>query len=275
MYAKVFSQIYDGTLCTKGPWQALVTFQQLLVLADQDGSVDMTTGAIARRTTIPLEIIELGIGELLKADPESRTPVEDGKRIVPLSEGRTWGWRIVNYKHYRDLKREEDRRAYHREYWHKRKAKESTDSTETQHTQPSQPIAEAKAKAEALKDIEPAALVGGAAVYRVPDCPYKELQDLYHEECPSMARVLVMTAMRQKNLMARWRQVCSEDKMDKASGLDWFRWYFQTAHKSKFLTGCAGGKGDRVWKADFEWLINGSNFAKVVEGRYSNERATT
>lgn len=151
MYAKVFSQIYDGTLCTKGPWQALVTFQQLLVLADQDGNVDMTTGAIARRTTIPLEIIELGIGELLKADPESRTPVADGKRIVPLSEGRAWGWQIVNYKHYRDLKREEDRRAYHREYWHKRKDK-LNDSTKTQQPQPNQPIAEAKADTEAKKE---------------------------------------------------------------------------------------------------------------------------
>src|SRR6187399_200096 len=148
MYAKVFSQIYDGTLCTKGPWQALVTFQQLLVLADMEGHVDMTASAIARRTTIPLEIIELGIVELLKDDPESRTPTEQGRRIVPLSDGRSWGWRIVNYKHYRDLKREEDRRAYHREYWHKRKNNSSA-STGTQHTQPNQPIAEAEA--EALK----------------------------------------------------------------------------------------------------------------------------
>lgn len=121
MYAKVFSQIYDGTLCTRGPWQALVTFQQMLVLADQDGNVDITAAAIARRTTIPLEIIELGIEELLKPDPESRTPTEEGRRLIPLSEGRSWGWRIVNYKHYRDLKREQDRRDYHKEYWHKRK----------------------------------------------------------------------------------------------------------------------------------------------------------
>jgi hypothetical protein len=148
MYAKVFSQIYDGTLCTKGPWQALVTFQQLLVLADQDGNVDMTAGAIARRTTIPLDIIELGIVELLKEDPESRTPVEEGRRLMPLSEGRTWGWRIVNYKHYRDLKREEDRREYHRTYWQKHRSKSSTDSTQTQLTQPNQPIAEAKAEAD-------------------------------------------------------------------------------------------------------------------------------
>jgi len=151
MYAKVFSQIYDGTLCTRGPWEALVTFQQLLVLADQEGTVDMTAGAIARRTTIPLEIIEKGIAVLLQDDPESRTPTENGKRILPVSEGRSWGWRIVNYKHYRSLKREEDRREYHREYWHKRNKAQAEDAQTqtTQHTQPSQPIAEAKAEAEA------------------------------------------------------------------------------------------------------------------------------
>ena len=147
MYAKVFGQIYDGTLCTKGPWEALVAFQQLLVLADQDGNVDMTASAISRRTTIPIEIIEKGIQALLLPDPESRTPTEDGKRIVPLSEGRAWGWRVVNYLHYRQLKREDDRRAYHKEYWHKRKLK---DSTQTQHTQPNQPIAEAYAEAKAV-----------------------------------------------------------------------------------------------------------------------------
>jgi hypothetical protein len=148
VYAKIFSQIYDGTLCTNGPWQALVTFQQLLVLADQDGNVDMTAGAIARRTTIPLEIITLGIAELMKPDPESRTPTEEGKRIVPLMAERAWGWRIVNYKHYRALKREEDRRDYHREYWRNNRSSTQRDSTQTQHTQPSQPIAEAEAEAK-------------------------------------------------------------------------------------------------------------------------------
>jgi hypothetical protein len=113
MYTKIFAQIYDGTLCTRGPWEALVTFQQMLILADQQGVVDLTPSAIARRTTIPLEIIEMGISALLLPDPESRTPTEEGKRIVPLSASRSWGWRIVNYKRYRELKREVDRRDYH------------------------------------------------------------------------------------------------------------------------------------------------------------------
>ena len=150
MYAKLFAQIFDGTLTTKGPWQALVTFQQLLILADQEGTVDMTIGAIARRTTIPQEILEKGISELLLPDPESRTPVEEGRRISPLSAGRSWGWRIVNYAHYRQLHREDDRREYHRQYWHKRKGSNSTDSTgstPTQLTQPNQPIAYADTNA--------------------------------------------------------------------------------------------------------------------------------
>jgi hypothetical protein len=166
MYAKVFAQIYDGTLCTRGPWQALVTFQQLLVLADPDGNVDMTASAIARRTTIPLEIIEAGILALLRPDDESRTPTEGGRRILPLSEGRSWGWHIVNYKHYRELKREEDRREYHREYWRNKRSKKtaadstvSTVSTQTQHAQQNQPKKETEEVEKKRKTNAPSALV--------------------------------------------------------------------------------------------------------------------
>ncbi len=115
MYAKLFRQMYHGTLATDGPWEALVTFQQMLILADKDGVVDMTHKAIARETTIPLEIITQGIDVLEQPDPESRTPDEDGRRIIRLSEHRSWGWRITNYPKYRQLQREEDRKAYHRE----------------------------------------------------------------------------------------------------------------------------------------------------------------
>jgi hypothetical protein len=162
MYAKVFSQMYDGSLCTQGPWQALVTFQQFLVLADQEGVVDMTAEAIARRTTIPLEIITQGIACLLLPDKQSRTPTEDGRRIVPLSPGRDWGWRVVNYTHYRLLKREADRRDYHRDYWHKRKTQP------TQQTQLSQPITEAEAKAKAETKKHPPTSADEAQGYSEP-----------------------------------------------------------------------------------------------------------
>lgn len=66
MYGKIFDSIYDGTLRTN--WQALVTFQQLIILADKSGVVDMTPHAIHGRTGIPMEIIEAGIEQLINAD---------------------------------------------------------------------------------------------------------------------------------------------------------------------------------------------------------------
>ena len=173
MYAKIFAQIYDGTLCTNHPWEALVTFQQFLILADQEGTVDMTARAISRRTGIPIEIIDKGIAELLLPDPESRTQDEEGRRLVPLVEGRDWGWRVVNYTIYRSLKREDDRREYHRQYWaEKRSPKAKTQQTQhelntTQPPQPNQPIAEAEAEAEAYtKTGKPKSV--GATASRLP-----------------------------------------------------------------------------------------------------------
>lgn len=137
MYGKLFAQMYDGTLATKGPWQALVTFQQLVILADPDGIVDMTVESVARRTTIPLDIIEVGIRALEEPDPASRTPAEDGRRVVRLSDSRPWGWRIVNYGFYRNIRNEVERRnkrrEYHREYARKRRQQPVNKTQQIQH----------------------------------------------------------------------------------------------------------------------------------------------
>ena len=108
MYGKVFEQIYDSTVSEC--WQALVTFQQMIILADCDGTVDMTPESISRRTNIPLEIISEGIRNLEQPDRQSRSPLEDGRRIVRLDIHREWGWRVVNHGFYRGLKSREDKK---------------------------------------------------------------------------------------------------------------------------------------------------------------------
>jgi hypothetical protein len=125
MYAKLFSQMFDGTLVTRGPWEALVTFQQLLILCDQHGVIDATPEVIARRTTIPLDIIRKGLEELERPDPHSRSPDEEGRRIVRLSDSRPWGWRIVNYVKYRKIRSQEERREYHRRYWFEKRSRKA------------------------------------------------------------------------------------------------------------------------------------------------------
>ena len=44
MYGKVFDSMYEGTLY--GHWQSIVTLQQMLVLCNSEGVVDMTPQAI-------------------------------------------------------------------------------------------------------------------------------------------------------------------------------------------------------------------------------------
>ena len=121
MYVKMFSTIYDGSLTTRGPWQALVTFQQMLVLADRVGVCDMTRDAISRRTIIPIEIITAGIEALEAPDPDSRGDEHEGRRIVRLAAHRDWGWQIANYEKYAKIRSSEERRDYMRNYMRERK----------------------------------------------------------------------------------------------------------------------------------------------------------
>jgi hypothetical protein len=127
MYAKIFESIYDGSL--RKDWKALVTFQQLLVLCDEEGYVDKTPDAISSRTTIPIEIIEHGLNELSSADPDSRSRDEDGRRIVLIAPPRKWGWRIVNYQSYRDIRSKEELRSYWKGQKREQRQSESADRT--------------------------------------------------------------------------------------------------------------------------------------------------
>lgn len=113
MFGKLFEQIYDSSVADD--WKVLVTWQQLIALADRHGVVDMTPEAIARRTNIPLEIITHGLAKLVEPDPRSRSPEAEGRRIVRLDEHREWGWRLVNHAYYRSLASAEEKRVADRD----------------------------------------------------------------------------------------------------------------------------------------------------------------
>jgi hypothetical protein len=131
-YGKLFESMYDGSLADD--WRALITMQQLIILADKNGLVDMSIGALHRRTGIPKEHIEAGIAILLAPDPNSRTPGDDGRRIVPIDPARPWGWRLVNHGKYRALlSREEKREADRQRINEKRKAGRAQPDDSRQH----------------------------------------------------------------------------------------------------------------------------------------------
>jgi hypothetical protein len=112
MYVKMFKSIFDGTLY--GQFEPTVVFMAMLVIAEREGIVDMTPQAIAARCGYPLAIVLKGIKELEKPDYRSRTPDEEGRRIIRLEENRDWGWRITNYQKYEKIRSAEERREYFR-----------------------------------------------------------------------------------------------------------------------------------------------------------------
>lgn len=113
MYGKIFESMYDGSL--HEDYKSLIVFQQMIVLADEDGIIDLTPKSMSARTGIPLEYFEYAIPKLESPDDESRTPVESGRRIIRLDEHRTWGWQIVNYMWYRNIATREDKKKADRE----------------------------------------------------------------------------------------------------------------------------------------------------------------
>jgi hypothetical protein len=110
MYARVFAQILDSSISRN--YLTRLVFMDCLLLADEDGILDITADAIARRTNIPLHIVLEAISSLSEPDPDSRSGAEEGRRLVLLDPHRNWGWRIVNHAKYRVIKTREDKRTY-------------------------------------------------------------------------------------------------------------------------------------------------------------------
>ena len=102
-YTPVFNSVFDGTLY--GKWPASAVWLTMLALCDRNGNVDMTFQAIAGRTGWPMDLLVEGIGALMQPDSFSRSPAHDGRRLIPLVEGRNWGWHVVNHALYREKAR--------------------------------------------------------------------------------------------------------------------------------------------------------------------------
>jgi hypothetical protein len=100
MFCKIFSQIFDSSIADDPHVRRM--FMDVLVLADEEGTVDMTPGAIAARTRLPIEEVTRCIAALEAADPMSRTPDMEGRRLIRLDQSRPWGWKIVNFRKYRE-----------------------------------------------------------------------------------------------------------------------------------------------------------------------------
>ena len=94
---------------------------------------------------------------------------------------------------------------------------------------------------------------------KISPVPYEKIKDLFNDICKSYSPIRTLSNKRKEHLKARWKQYKFEISI--------FEELFNEAESSNFLK----GMNKKNWKANFDWLINDNNMAKVLEGRYSNE----
>ena len=121
MYAKLFSRIAQSSLMEEKVTTRYV-FMMMLALSDKHGDVIGTDVAIARMMNVTRGEFEVAIAPLLAPDTDSNSQAEQGRRLIPSDNGR--GYKVVNYGCYRDMKSDEEKRDYMRNYMRERRAAE-------------------------------------------------------------------------------------------------------------------------------------------------------
>lgn len=86
-----------------------------------------------------------------------------------------------------------------------------------------------------------------------------DIVKLFNSICASYPQVKQLTENRKKAIKARLKTYNPED----------FETVFRNAESSAFLK----GRNKRNWSATFDWMMQDANFAKILEGNYSDAKA--
>ena len=110
-YTKLFSSITDSTIWCESA-DTRVVWITMLAMCDRFGRVAASIPGLAKRSQVTLKNTEIALELFLSPDKYSRTKDHEGRRIEEIPGG----WRLLNHSMYRDLRDEEDRKAYKREW---------------------------------------------------------------------------------------------------------------------------------------------------------------
>jgi len=107
----------------------------------------------------------------------------------------------------------------------------------------------------------------------LPTCPHQDILNLYKKHLPQLAQPRVWDGVRQTNLRQRWLQAAKpsifspKGYSSQAEGLAWWDSFFgYIANDTKLAQGFE--TKDRTWRPDLVWIVNATNFAKIIDGKY-------
>jgi hypothetical protein len=105
-----------------------------------------------------------GIKRLSQPDHKSRSRNDEGRRLVLIDPEREWGWIVVNYEKYKEMRSNEERREYMKEYMRRKRSKQPVNTVSPLLTQ----LAKADEEAEAYAKEEEEAKKRRVAPRRTP-----------------------------------------------------------------------------------------------------------
>ena len=145
-YVKLDCGILDSSLWVEDPLVRVV-FLTMLAMCDSEGLCPATAPGISRRANLPLDATRTALARLEAPDPDDRSRVSEGRRIIRAPGG----YQVVNYLSYRDRDYgATERMRRYRERCRQRRSvtrnKRNVTSTVTQ----AEAEAEAEAEAQAL-----------------------------------------------------------------------------------------------------------------------------
>ena len=112
MYGKVFAQTYVGSMFGAGlPVMALWPY--MLATCDKKGRVEVNPPMVAVMLGCTDDEVSGALSFLAAPDPNSRTKDFEGRRIEKVGQ---FLYQILNYVKYRDIRAEEERIEYQREW---------------------------------------------------------------------------------------------------------------------------------------------------------------
>lgn len=265
MYAKLFKQTYYGSMMGAGAHVHAV-WPYALAHASPDGLVELNPPLVAFQIGMPVEDVVRAIEYLTTPDPNSRSSAEEGRRLIHLGG---FLYRIVNFAEYRKIRDDLARREYNRVKQAERRQRLALMSN---HVNPSTGMsprmsAKAEAEAEAEADLYKRHIRANKPEPDPSNKPERPKIDP-HKVAQAFNEILGTTLPRVSRLTQQRITQIRARANDFFPTIEAWTEYFNTVASSPFLL----GDNKNGWRANFDWLLQPRNAAKVLEGVYKGTR---
>jgi hypothetical protein len=130
MFGKIFECLFTGSMVGAGT-HVFAVWSYVIANTKSDGHVELNATILAAILGDKSERMQEAIDYLCAPDPNSRTKDEQGRRLIKTGE---FSYFVPNHKKYREMRNEEDRRAYFRDKKRQQRQREKEMSRQTSKT---------------------------------------------------------------------------------------------------------------------------------------------